>query len=366
MQKIVFISSTATPPQIKFCNELQNFYKAKFWFYELPDRTRGAWWRIDLGDNCKIIPNVRFFPGWRPFSFSIFKMLDDFNPDIVMIGGLSFLGNYFAYLWAKKNAKIKILFTERSRNENGKLRKFGFIWRILRFLYRDLNLVITSAEDIIPQYRDTFKFGDKVVLGQYAADLDLYFSHLDRNEKVSYTYLFANRLTEIYNPLLAIDIFREILRSYPGSRLLMNSEGDLRKLCMDKVRGLGLCESIEFLSNITSWNDLHEIYARSDILLLPARFSNGNFTIVEAMASGMGIIISDKVLGVGKLVIDGHNGYCCEPTVTAFLSRIENYINNPSLFIKHANINRQLAVPFSSKGTAESFSKIITAIYKSN
>ena len=33
-----------------------------------------------------------------------------------------------------------------------------------------------------------------------------------------------------------------------------------------------------------SWNDLHKVYKQCDILLFPAKFSNGNFTIIEAMA----------------------------------------------------------------------------------
>ncbi|MEK6405913.1 MAG: hypothetical protein AABN34_03005 [Acidobacteriota bacterium] len=47
------------------------------------------------------------------------------------------------------------------------------------------------------------------------------------------------------------------------------------------------------------------IYARCDILILPANFSNGNFTILEAMASGMGVVVGDRVLGIGKMVEDG-------------------------------------------------------------
>jgi glycosyltransferase involved in cell wall biosynthesis len=44
------------------------------------------------------------------------------------------------------------------------------------------------------------------------------------------------------------------------------------------------------------------VYARCDIPILPANFSNGKFTILEAMASGLGVVVSDHVLGIGKMV----------------------------------------------------------------
>lgn len=101
------------------------------------------------------------------------------------------------------------------------------------------------------------------------------------------------------------------------------------------------------------------MYARCDILILPASFSNGNFTILEAMASGMGVVISNRVLGIGKIVEDGKNGFNCEPTTEAFLNRIERYIQQPELFRVHAEINRPLVEPLSARGTAKFFAKML-------
>jgi glycosyltransferase involved in cell wall biosynthesis len=139
----------------------------------------------------------------------------------------------------------------------------------------------------------------------------------------------------------------------------MNAAGELGDTCRAKVRELGLTESVEFITEIPSWEHLHEVYARSDILLLPAHFSNGNFTILEAMASGMGIMISNQVLGIGKLVEDGVNGFSCAPDREAFVDRIERYIREPSLFARHASINRPLVLPLSADGTARFFAEIV-------
>lgn len=360
----MFISTIAVPHQIGFCNALQDYFDARFCFYEQPDRTRGSFWRVDLGRHCKVLDRV-YFPKTGPlqgryYAPGLTTELEAFDPDIVMLGGFSIPSNYLAYRWARRNGKKTIVFTERSRDQKGGLRKRGLAWRLLNRLYRDLDMVMVSAEDIVPQFRDELGFGDKVVAGRYAADLDANFIHPMRESKPAYTYLFANRMTEIYNPLGAIEIFAAVLARHPGSRLVMNAAGELGDQCRAKITQMGLADSVEFLTDLKTWADLEKVYARCDILLLPANFSNGNFTILEAMASGMGVIVSDRVLGIGKMVVDGKNGFNCEPTTEAFLNRIERYIQQPDLFKVHAEINRPLVDPLSARGTARFFFDTVT------
>ncbi len=361
--KLVFLSPLAVPHQIKFCSALQEYYDAEFWFYETPDRTRGKWWRIDLGDKCKILKNVLFMKSGplatKYFALGLNKQLNAFNPDIVMLGGFSIPSNVLAFFWARRNKKRTIVFTERSRHRNGVLRKRGVIWRTLKRLYRDLDMVYTTADDAVEQFRDDFAFGDKVVAGRYAADIENYFKHPLREPKPAYTYLFANRMTEIYNPLGAIDIFAAVLLKYPGSQLVMNAAGELGPQCRVRIKELGLYDDVEFLTGLQSWEDLHKVYSRCDILLLPASFSNGNFTILEAMASGMGLVISNCVLGIGKMVEDGKNGFNCAPTKDAFVSCIDKYVQQPSLLKVHAELNRPLVEPLSASGTAKFFNEIL-------
>jgi len=60
VNKLVFISSIAVPYQVRFCDSLQEYYESRFWFYEHPDRTRGRWWRVDLGKSCEVLERVLF------------------------------------------------------------------------------------------------------------------------------------------------------------------------------------------------------------------------------------------------------------------------------------------------------------------
>lgn len=362
-KKLVFISDIAAPQQIKFCNALQNHFNARFWFYESPERTRGRYWKIELGDFSQIIERVWFRKSglfeYRYYAPDLSKMLYQFNPDIVMIGGFSRPSNYFAYRWAKRNNKHAVVFTERSRDRKGNIRKFGIYWYIIRFLYRNIDLIIVSDDDIINQFKIEFKFGDKVIAGRYAADLEQYFEHPFRKAKDRYVFLFPNRLIEIYNPIFAVKIFEKIYKKYPKSVMLMNTSGDLLTNVKELITSLQLENNVQFLTELKTWESLYEVYRNSDIMILPAKFSNGNFSILEAMASGMGIVISENILGVGKMIKDGVNGYRCSLDLDEFIIRIENYIQDPILFKKHAEINKNLVEPLSIDGTAKYFFELL-------
>lgn len=364
--RLVYLSSLAVPHQVKLCEALQEYFDAEFWFYEYPDRKRGCWWRIPLGDHSKVLDRVLFFSyGFLEDKYyvpGLGEKLAAFDPDVVMLGGFSIPANLIAFRWAKRNHKRTVVFTERSRDSQGKLRRRGLIWHLLHWWYRDIDLVIVSAEDVKEQFRTEMGFGDKVVVGQYAADLQQYLEHEIRKAKPIYTLLFANRMTEIYNPLRAIEIFAAVRQRHPEFRLLMNAAGEMRDACVDLISALGVEDGVEFLTDIPSWNQLHHVYARADILILPARFSSGNFTVLEAMASGMGIVVSDQVMSSGKLIEDGVNGFNCPPSVEEFVDRIDRYLADPMLFEVHARINRERVASLGVVPTARLYHDLISRI----
>jgi glycosyltransferase involved in cell wall biosynthesis len=143
--------------------------------------------------------------------------------------------------------------------------------------------------------------------------------------------------------------------------MLMNASGELLSQCQAKISALNLADEIQFLDQIESWNDLHKAYLASDILLLPANFSAGNLTIIESMASGMGIVVSNKILGPGIDYIEhGKNGFICNPDVDDFVSAIDAYHQSPDLLRTHGEINKTLAKRYSIAETAVLWNKLLS------
>ena len=126
-KSLVYISFVAAPHQIKSCDAMQEYFDAEYWFYDKLGN-RASWWETALCDKCKILKKVWFKKRAKYFTLSILKELKRFNPDIVMLGGFSVPANILAYQWAKKHKKKTIVFTERSRDKKGSLRKKSFTW----------------------------------------------------------------------------------------------------------------------------------------------------------------------------------------------------------------------------------------------
>ena len=71
------------------------------------------------------------------------------------------------------------------------------------------------------------------------------------------------------------------------------------------------------------------------------------------MASGMGVVISNKINGHSDVLVDGGNCFIVEPEKKVFVKAISNYIDQPDLFKIHADINRKKIEPLSIIGTAK-------------
>ncbi len=360
-RKLVYISSVAVPTQIKLCYEIQEYFDAEFWFYEQLGN-RPDWWKIDLGEKCKIISKVFFKKQAKYLTFNHIKMLNKFNPDVVMLGGFIIPANFIAFFWAKCKNKKTIVFTERSRDKYGNLRKNSLIWKITRLLYLKLDLIMVSAEDIINQYKYEFKFNNKIVSSQYPCDLDSFMQHNLRKNIDFYTILFPNRLTEIYNPLMAIETFYDLFLKYPKLKMLMNSQGELKSKCVSLIRKLNLNNCITFIDDIKNWDDLHKYYASSHIMFLPAKFSNGNFTILESMASGMGVIISEHVMGINHFFTNNENGFISKNIKECYINSFEYYFDNSKLIIEHGKKNKESINRFTIKETAKLYCLQISSI----
>lgn len=364
MKKLVFLSTVASPHQVKYVPYLRKYYDAEFYFYT--NKTSNKFWaNIKLGDHAHLIPCIFRWHG-RFLSLHVWSMLRKERPDILMLGSFSVPSNYLAYRWARRHGCKIVVQTERSRvMESGKPRPYDWKWKLLRWLYKDVDRVMVISKDAIPQFRDVFKFGDKVVWGQYPADVDKYFDIPCRSRKDAYTLIYPNRMTDIYDPLKAIDIFAEVLKRYPKTRLKMNAAGELRPQVERRIGELGIHAAVEFLDGLSDWEQLKDVYASCDIAYLPAKFSNGNYSITECQVAGLACVISTRVKGGVVDVFRKFNcGLAVEPEIPEFVKAISHYIEHPEEFCRIALINRELMRPFSMSGTAEKHHRILSSLFE--
>jgi len=368
-KKYAFIGNIASPYQVKLCYSLQKYFDAEFWFYEYTDETRPEWWKIPLGDKCKIMAASGKLPKIGYFSFGVFCDLIRFKPDIIVLGG------FMKWHWiilkiAKLFSKKIVIMSEPLRyvsnddeQSNALMNKenSAFKVKLMRKLFGNIDLYLGMGEIAAKQFVEEFEFPkEKVAYTIYPQDIEEYYNHPLRikNKGDTFRLLFANRLVERYQPLFALQVFEILCKKYTNLELYMNNDGSQKQACIKFINEKQI-NNVHFIEKIDSWNNMHLIYRNADILILPAAYSNGNGTIIEARASGMGIVISNRISNVEQHSINGENCFICDLKVEEFVSSIEKYIEYPDLLISHGKLSRKMVEYRKNENTAKIYYEIL-------
>lgn len=102
----------------------------------------------------------------------------------------------------------------------------------------------------------------------------------------------AGRFHPQKNHKFLIRIFDEIRKKRPNAKLLLIGSGPLEQDIRRQVENLGLTDKTIFLSNRS---DMNRLYQAMDVFLFPSLFEGVGIVAVEAQASGVAVVCSDKV-----------------------------------------------------------------------
>lgn len=134
------------------------------------------------------------------------------------------------------------------------------------------------------------------------------------------------RLSQEKGHLYLIGAMKSVLSRIPQAKLLIVGNGRMKKALSELARDLGMEKNIFFLAAV---NDTKEVLAAMDLFVLPSLKEGLGLALMEAMASGLGVIGSD-VGGISSLIQDGYNGLLTRPADTRGLSyAILELLQNP-------------------------------------
>ena len=152
-------------------------------------------------------------------------------------------------------------------------------------------------------------------------------------------YFFLGRLV----PYKGISVLLEALRYLPGS-LWIGGTGPLEGKLKKQVAQFNLGGRVEFLGNISEEEKFQRL-AGSDVFVLPSLTRAEAFGIVllEAMAVGRPVVVSDLPTGVRMLVKDGVNGFRFPPgDARALAAAIRRIIDDPRAAGRMGEAGRRL------------------------
>lgn len=102
----------------------------------------------------------------------------------------------------------------------------------------------------------------------------------------------VGRFHPIKNHVFLVDIFSELVKLHPDSKLLLVGQGDLEQMIRDKLEALGLSNRVIF-AGVRS--DVNALMQAMDVFAFPSLFEGLPLVAVEAQAAGLPCVVSDRV-----------------------------------------------------------------------
>lgn len=102
----------------------------------------------------------------------------------------------------------------------------------------------------------------------------------------------VGRFAPVKNHTFIIDVFNEFLKVHNDAKLMLIGEGSLLSQMKEKVKSLGMEESVLFLGSRTYVNKL---LSAADIFLFPSIHEGLPVSVVEAQCSGLQVLTSNTI-----------------------------------------------------------------------
>ncbi len=148
-------------------------------------------------------------------------------------------------------------------------------------------------------------FGDKIVnsnkffvlnnaidTDKFTYDEDVRFEYREnfhlKDEKV---FIQIGRLSEQKNYLFSLKVFRKYLDTDKDARLFIVGNGDLKNDIIDKINEYNIADRVVMLEGR---GDVNNLLQMADVFLMPSLFEGLSVAAVEAQASGIRCLLSDK------------------------------------------------------------------------
>lgn len=155
--------------------------------------------------------------------------------------------------------------------------------------------------------------------------------------------LFLGRFHQKKGIELLIEAFVRVVSQTCHAHLILAGSGDksYTEKIMSKIERSGIFQYITVTGHLSN-EEKNDILADADIFALPSYGENFGLAVVEAMACGLPVVISDKV-GIWREVAEGGAGLVAPCDSDKIADSLKELLNNPGLRSKLGQQGRKLA-----------------------
>jgi glycosyltransferase involved in cell wall biosynthesis len=175
--------------------------------------------------------------------------------------------------------------------------------------------------------------------------------------------LFLARLNAKKGLELLIEAMRSVIAERPAVRLAIVGPPDPVSFNKDVLRWVK-DNNIEAQTVLTGMADKEmrlQAFADSDVYVLPSHAENFGFTVFEAMACGIPVVVSDTLNFAPDFARSGA-GFVVPRTPEAFSDSIQKLIDQPDLRAEMGARGRNLVRQYSPKETGRKVAKTVESI----
>ncbi|OGI19114.1 MAG: hypothetical protein A3B68_07950 [Candidatus Melainabacteria bacterium RIFCSPHIGHO2_02_FULL_34_12] len=282
-------------------------------------------WDIPLleGYKYKFLPNINCCPDISAFfgllNPGVISYITKEKCDAIWIHGWNSFTNWLALFIAFLRGVPVIL-----RGESNLLHETSF-WKeaaknfIYKTIFKKISCFLAIGKYNIDFYKHYDVPEEKIFLTPYTVNNNYFISkftelapkknelrnkyHIPTNIPV---ILFCGKLISVKRPMDLLLAYEKASNLYE-SALIFAGDGILKNKIEDYV-SKNKIKNVYFLG-FKNQSELPEIYAMSDLLVLPSVHEPWGLVVNEAMCFGLPIIVSDKVGAGGDLVREGINSF---------------------------------------------------------
>ncbi|MGG2973685.1 glycosyltransferase [Geobacillus stearothermophilus] len=173
-------------------------------------------------------------------------------------------------------------------------------------------------------------------------------------------FLQVSNFVEKKGHKYTIKAFKEFLKVYPNSRLILAGDGPLRNSIQNLCNELNLNNYVQFVGKVTK-PEVIKLMKEADVFLHHSvTAENGDqegipTVLMEAMGTGL-TVISTYHSGIPELIIDGYNGFLVhEKDIKGYVEKLKHVLNTDNSIRKNAHnyVNKNFNIQIQNEKLAD-------------
>ena len=247
-----------------------------------------------------------------------------------------------AYYWAVKNKKEVILGPIEfnfDMFQHLKIIKNYFVYKIL---YRKVTKLLANSF-IHYDYLTLVLKLRRVTLFMNYDNYIPYLKHPTRTKSDCVTFMYGGAIDRRMRVPEVLNVFKKIARNFSNVKFIIAGYGPEKQKCKTMTKASKVLKNIVNFHDVESWNQIPDVYKKSDVLINYASYSPGSGVILSAIASGMGVISNIAIQSTRHFLIDNYNGFIVDDEKSLYKA-MENYILNKNLIEEHSKRSKSIGL----------------------